>query len=94
MMLKSHKQNALGKPVVAQTVAVAGVSAKNGTAFTHSLIRFYPTADMTFKVGVSPTATATDHFAPAGQWYPEIFLTDSDEIAFLGTGTVYISELV
>lgn len=79
-------------PTTAQVITMSGSSVQSA-AFTQKVIRFTPTATCFFLVGADPTATSSTHYAAANMPYPEIPVSPGDKIAFLGTGTVYISEL-
>lgn len=88
----------------AHTVAIGATAARNGTAFNEKtrVISLYAELDVWLKFGgETVTATAADHFFPAGIYYDlAIGGAGVSQTPFLsvlrvagsGTGNVYISE--
>lgn len=78
-------------------ISVSATSARNATKFDDktSIIWLYATADLYFKIGdADVTATATDHFLPAGLRIPMPVRTRGYIAAIQSTtsGTLHISE--
>lgn len=86
----------------AHSIAVTATSARNGTAFGNAtrVVSLYATTDVYVSLGdASVTASASDHFFPAGVYYDIAIGGDTSahhtHIAALrvsSDGTLYISE--